>query len=78
MRIVLRPCHEGIGIHPGFGEPSARDIEPAVAGILAHVARDVGELHRHAKIASPGDRGLLPASMMIDIMTPTVPATRTA
>jgi hypothetical protein len=39
---------EGIRLHTGIRQPVQRKIEPAVPGILAHIAGDVGELHGNA------------------------------
>ena len=46
---------ECVGIDAGLGQPVQRQIEPAVAGILADVAGDVGQLHRHAQIDRGGE-----------------------
>ena len=55
-RAERRPCQPGIGIDPGLAQPVERQVEPAGPGVLADVARDVGELHRDAEIAGPRQR----------------------
>ena len=40
-----------IGDH--FGQPVERQVQPPRPGILAHIAGDVGQLHRKAKVAGP-------------------------
>ncbi len=47
---------EGLGVHARILHPVERQIEPPLAGILAHVAGDIGQLHRHAHVAGPRQR----------------------
>ena len=49
-----RTGQEAVGIDPGLGQPPQRQIEPAVAGILADVAGDVGQLHGHTQLDRRG------------------------
>ena len=69
---------EVIGVDARLRQPVERQVEPAVARILAHVAGDVGELHGDAQVAGARDGIGSRTCMTSDIMAPTVPATRTA
>ena len=43
-----------------FAYPVQRQVNPAVAGVFAHIAGDVGELHRNAQLAGPRQRAAGP------------------
>ena len=46
----------GVRVQPLFPQPLARQIEPAVGRVLAHVPGDVGQLHGHAEITGTGEQ----------------------
>ena len=57
-------------------QPFCRQIYAAGARVFDNVARDVGELEGNAEVAGPVQHMLFSRTpMIIDIMTPTTPAT---
>ena len=51
-----RRAQPGVGVDAGLAQPGARQVQAAVARVLADVAGDVGQLHRHAQLAGAGQR----------------------
>jgi hypothetical protein len=51
-----RVGEEGVDVHPLRLQPVGRKVEASGARVFAHVAGDVGQLHRHAEVTGPGQR----------------------
>ena len=51
----LRIAEESIRVDAVLRQPVERQVEPAVARILAHVTRDVGELHGDPQVTGARD-----------------------
>ena len=54
-RAIAGVALPGLGVDPRLPHPVQRQVDAAIAGILANVAGDVGELHGNAEITGAGE-----------------------